>query len=96
MLLHLLVRQVPKGRRRTGITRMPDEGRRRCSTARRCGGPARSAERDGDDERFEPNIEPDPLGCLRHCSASRPEVYHRYGEGRDGTVIPNGLLHTAR
>ncbi|MEU4588128.1 replication-relaxation family protein [Kitasatospora aureofaciens] len=22
-----------------------------------------------------------------------PEVYHRYGEGRDGAVIPDGLLH---
>ncbi|MFJ2582905.1 replication-relaxation family protein [Kitasatospora aureofaciens] len=24
-----------------------------------------------------------------------PEVYHRYGEGRDGAVIPDGLLHYA-
>ncbi|MFD5467980.1 hypothetical protein ACFWIQ_34995 [Kitasatospora sp. NPDC127059] len=22
-----------------------------------------------------------------------PEVYHRYGEGREGAVIPDGLLH---
>lgn len=24
-----------------------------------------------------------------------PEIYHRYGEGRDGAIIPDGLLHYA-